>query len=163
GPEADLPAGPVVQGDLAVRRLEAGAQLRGAAALPLQGGQGELDVLAGGGGGGGGGGAGAMVVARRLAAGVDTGGALRLRVADLELGDDALVAEVPELELLLTAELAPQLDLPVLERHARRLLQPRQLDRLALLAGGPGPARLGGHGRAGRSGGRFLPPRHGRV
>src|SRR5207253_2269288 len=117
-----------------VRRLEAGPQLRGAAALALQGGEGELDVLAGAQRVRGEVRAGAVVVPQAGAADVDAVGALALRVDDLEFGEDAVVAEVLEGEVLFPAELAAQLDLPVFQRHACRLVQPRQLGRLARLA-----------------------------
>src|SRR5207237_1307627 len=132
------------------------------------GGEGELDVLAGAERVRGEVGAGAVVVAQAGAADVDAVGTLALRVGHLELGEDAVFAEVLQGEVLLAAELAAQLDLPVLQRHALRLVQPRQLGGLARLAvgfGGLGPAatalgRSGGGAGAAGGRGRLLPPLH---
>jgi hypothetical protein len=141
GAEADLAAGAVLEEDLAVGRLEAGPELGAGAALALEGGEGELDVLAGAEGVGGEVGAGAEVVADAGAAHLDAVGVLALRVGDLEGGEERVFADVLEAEVLLEAELPAQLDLPVLQRHAVRLVQPRQLGRLA--PGGPGGPRPG--------------------
>src|SRR5262249_55736520 len=70
------------------------------------------------------------------AADEDAVGTLAQRVGHLELGEDAFLAQVLQREVLLAAELAAQLDLPVLQRHVRRLDQARQF-RLA-----PGPRHL---------------------
>src|SRR5262249_40028765 len=51
----------------------------------------------------------------------DAVGVAALRVGDLELGEDRLGGEVAEAELLLAAELPPQLDLPVFQGHVFRL------------------------------------------
>src|SRR5262249_48935005 len=107
----------VVQEDLAVRRLEAGRQGSLAAAAGLQLGQRELDVLAGTERVGLEVGAGAEVVARPAAADGDAVGVAAVRVGDLELGEDRVVTYVLQGEVLLAAELPPQLNLPGLQRH----------------------------------------------
>src|SRR5262249_10290933 len=65
------------------------------------------------------------------------------RVGDRELRKDRLLAEVFQAELLLTAELPPQFDLPRLQRHAVGLVQARQLDAwlLPACAGRPAACR----------------------
>src|SRR5262249_61875390 len=98
------------------------------AALALQPGQRELDVLAGAQRVGGEVGAGAGVVAGVRPAHLDAVGVAAGRVGDRELRKDRLLAEVFQAELLLTAELPPQFDLPRLQRHAVGLVQARQLD-----------------------------------
>src|SRR5262249_53451002 len=59
-------------------------------------------------------------------------GTLALRIDDLELGEEGLLPQVPQVEVLFPAELPAQLDLPVFQRHAFGLVQTRQLGRLAL-------------------------------
>src|SRR5205807_422985 len=117
----------VLEEDLAVGRLVAGLQLGPAAALALQFGEGELDVLAGAEGVGGEVGAGAVVVARPGAADLDAVAAPRLWVGDLELGEEAVAAEVLQAEVLLAPELAAQLPLPLLQAEVVGLVQARQL------------------------------------
>src|SRR5262249_20968108 len=123
GAEAHLPASAVLELNLAVGRLEAGAQGGGPAALALQGGEGELDVLAGAERVGGEVGAGAEVVADARAAHLHAIGVLALGVGDLEEGEDGVIANVLEEEALRTAELPAQLDLPVFQGHALGLVQ----------------------------------------
>src|SRR5207302_705704 len=105
----------IVNEDLAEGRLIAGLEGGFAAALGFEPAERELDVLAG-----------AQVVGGEVAAGAEVGAqlatadedairALRLRIGDLEFGKDRMVAEVLELERLLAAELASQLDLPLFE------------------------------------------------
>src|SRR5262245_44531029 len=95
--------------------LVAAFEGRLAAALAFEPAQREFDVLAGPEGVGGEIAAGAKVVAQVLAADQDLVGALALGIADLELGEDLVLAEVLEAELLVAAELPAQLDLPVFE------------------------------------------------
>ena len=48
----------------------------------------------------------------------DTIGAVALRIANGEFGEDRIVADVLNLEILLAAMVFPQRDLPFFERHA---------------------------------------------
>ena len=95
-----------------------------APALPLEPGQRELDVLAGAQRVDGEIGAGAEVLAQALRRGSPRDRSASVcGIGDLELREDRLVAEVLQAELLLAAELPPQGDLPVFQRHVLRLAQ----------------------------------------
>src|SRR5439155_15948499 len=118
GPEADFPARPVLQVHFAVSRLKTVAQGGLAAALAFEITQREFDVLAGTQGIGGKIGTGAKVVPRLLTANGDAVAVLVLRIGNFEFGEDEVVADVHDVETLIAAELASQLDLPVFQRHA---------------------------------------------
>ncbi len=133
GPETHLALVAVLKEDLAIRRLKPGFESNRPAPLPLQGGQHKLDVFTSAKSVCGEIGTGAMVVAETRAADADAVGVAALWIDDLELGEDGLIADVLEAIVLFTAELPPQLDLPIFERHAVGLVQPGELGRLAFL------------------------------
>ena len=141
GPRAKhhLPLGPVAEKHLGVGRLKAPGQRPLAAGFLRQLRQRELDVLAGAQRVDGEIRAGAEVFARGHAPDGHAIGPFRLRIEDLELGEDFLPAHVLQLERLLPAELPPQGGLPLGQRHVVGFSQPGELflGRLARL-GRPG-------------------------
>ena len=78
-----------------------------------------------------------------VAADVDAIGALALWIEDVELGEDRLIADVGEAEILLAAELPAQLDLPVLQRHVRGTTEVRELAAFLLSTFGEQPLAVG--------------------
>ena len=124
-PKAHFAAGAVLQENLAIRRLK--ARLQGGLAAPsaFDTGKRELDVFAGAQGVGGEVGAGTKVVGQAGAADSHTIARLALGIDDFEFREDGMLAEVLDGKILIAAELAAQLDLPVLQRHVLRFCQPR--------------------------------------
>jgi hypothetical protein len=70
-------------------------------------------------------GAGAKIVADAGAANGNPVAIIVFRIENLEFGKDRVIAEVPDAEFLLAAELPAQFDLPVLERQIVGPVQPR--------------------------------------
>src|SRR5262249_35006990 len=106
--EADLALLAVAEEELAVARLKTLVERAFAASAFLEGAQDEFDVLAGAKGIGDEVAAGAGIVAAAIAANDDGVRAVALRVANQELGEDWLFAEVSHLKVLGAAKLLAQ-------------------------------------------------------
>ena len=116
-----------MQEDFAIFGLKPGPKQLTPGRFAAQRGQGVLDVLASAERVRGKIGTGAMVVADLSSPNDDPIGTARLRIDDLEVGEDRMIAEIAQPEFLLPAELPAQLDLPGFERHALGAVQGRKL------------------------------------
>src|SRR5258708_19787549 len=120
-----MPLRAVFDADAAVRRLVLREESALRSAPGEQCTQGELDGLAGTKGIGFEVGRGGEVSTGRSGANGDAINAAARRVRHPELGEHRMLANVFEQKRLFAAELRAQLALPCLERHLRRLMQPR--------------------------------------
>ena len=134
-PEHDFPPRAILQIDLGVWRLMAQRQLPLRARPAAQFAEHVFDVFAGSQRIDGKVGARAEVLAQRRAADRHPIRPLRGRIGHLEVREQRLIADVFHAKLLCPAELPPQPDLPLLQRHLLRLPQPRQAAMLRLHLG----------------------------
>ena len=122
--ESDLAFRAVLKVDLRVSGVEPCRKGRSGAPALQEAVQHVLDVLAGAESIDGEIRAGAIVVPQPLTPNRYPVRPLRLRVVDLELGEDCLTADIPERELLHAGVLSSQRHLPGFQRHILRLAVP---------------------------------------